>query len=374
LEQAGRPNIIAAPKAAIIIDLIMRSLLDLHSEKPFNRDAVPDGAPAAAVRGVWRCGPTCIRLGSMPNLRQSFQPARRRSGQTRPATIRPGETDRLSGRVRRITAQNPGAMTGPGTNTYLVGGADDLAVIDPGPLLDSHVDALLAAAAGGIRRILVTHTHLDHSPAAARLKAATGAELLGMEPPSEGRQDRTFRPDRVLADGARVAFGDCTLRAIHTPGHASNQLCYLLEEERLLFTGDHIMQGSTVVIDPPDGDMAQYLASLSKLKTETIARLAPGHGFPIDTPDEAIEALLRHRTLRERKIVAKLGVLGTATLQELVPPVYDDVAAGMHPWAARSLLAHLLKLEADGAAVRQGERWRPSATAAEAGAAERPPD
>jgi glyoxylase-like metal-dependent hydrolase (beta-lactamase superfamily II) len=291
----------------------------------------------------------------------------------RETPIQPGRVDRLSARVRRITAPNPGAMTGPGTNTYLVGSNDDVAVIDPGPPVESHVQAILAATGSSIARILVTHTHADHSPAALELKAATGAELIGLAPPSDGHQDLTFRPDRIPADGEQIAFGQSTLRAIHTPGHASNQICYLLEEERMLFTGDHIMQGSTVVINPPDGDMAQYLASLRKLKDVDIACLAPGHGYPIPDPQDTIEKLLRHRALRERKIATKLAALGDATVAELVPAVYDDVAPFMHSMAARSLMAHLLKLEHEGLAGRQGERWRISVRTTDIDAALEPP-
>jgi len=257
----------------------------------------------------------------------------------------PGEPKRLDRLVTRLTAPNPGAMTGPGTNTYLVG-SDQLAVIDPGPALDAHVERILSAGKGKIRWILCTHTHLDHSPAAAALKAATGAQVLGR--PAPAGQDATFRPDRVLEHGERLAVDGATLRAIHTPGHASNHLCYLLEETRMLFTGDHVMQGSTVVINPPDGDMRAYLASLESLLAVDIAIIAPGHGYLIGAPHKEIRRLVAHRLARERKVRLALERLRQASLEQLLPVVYDDVPERMHPWAARSLTAHLDKLVAEG--------------------------
>ena len=265
--------------------------------------------------------------------------------------IQPGMPKRLDRHVTRITAPNPGAMTGPGTNTYLVG-ESEIAVIDPGPALDSHIEKILQAGAGRIRWILTTHTHMDHSPASAALKAATGAQLLGRPAPAGASQDQGYAPDRVLADGERVALGNLHLRAIHTPGHASNHLCYLLEETRMLFTGDHVMQGSTVVINPPDGDMRAYLASLDKLLAENIAIIAPGHGYLIGAPHKEVKRLVAHRLAREAKVAAALGRRGEATLEELVAEVYDDVSPKLHPVALRSLTAHIDKLVAEGR-VRQ---------------------
>ncbi|TAK66135.1 MAG: MBL fold metallo-hydrolase [Betaproteobacteria bacterium] len=271
--------------------------------------------------------------------------------------IIPGAVVRLSDKVRRITAPNPGFMTGPGTNTYLLGAGGDIAVIDPGPAIDAHVEALLAAAGARIRWILVTHTHMDHSPAAALLQAKTGAELVGMPPPPFGNQDQSFRPDRVPAHGERVKLDGCALRVIHAPGHASNQLCYLLEEEKLLFTGDHVMQGSTVVINPPDGDMRVYLDSLRQLQGEDLAWFAPGHGFLMDKPQEVLERLLIHRLMRENKVLKAVRGAGTATPEALLPVVYDDVAPGLHPMASRSLLAHLIKLKAEHKLVEALGKW-----------------
>jgi glyoxylase-like metal-dependent hydrolase (beta-lactamase superfamily II)/8-oxo-dGTP pyrophosphatase MutT (NUDIX family) len=260
--------------------------------------------------------------------------------------IVPEQPKRLDRFVTRITAANPGAMTGPGTNSYLVG-TDELAVIDPGPAIASHVEAILSAGKNKIRWIVCTHTHLDHSPAAALLKAATGAQVIGR--PAPETQDTTFKPDRVLEHGDRVKVGGTALRAIHTPGHASNHLCYLLEETRMLFTGDHVMQGSTVVINPPDGDMRAYLASLDALLAEELAIIAPGHGYLIGAPHKEIRRLIAHRLAREHKVKLALGRLRQASLEQLVPAVYDDVPERMHRWAARSLTAHLDKLVADGA-------------------------
>ena len=276
--------------------------------------------------------------------------------------IIPGVTTRLAPRVRRITAPNPGFMTGPGTNSYLIGDGDDIAVIDPGPPIEAHIQALLDEARGAdgkgrIRWVLTTHTHMDHSPGAAMLKAHTGAELIGLPPPVHGNQDRDFKPDRVPPSDERLAIAGCTLRILHTPGHASNQACYLLEEEKLLFTGDHVMQGSTVVISPPDGDMIIYLESLRAVQTAEADWIAPGHGFLIAEPGKSIERIIAHRLQREAKVLDALQALGGGTLDELVVRVYDDVPAKVHPVASRSLHAHLLKLQADGRATKTGERW-----------------
>ena len=272
--------------------------------------------------------------------------------------IIPGAVVRLSPKLRRITAPNPGVMTGPGTNTYLLGAGAEIAVIDPGPAIEAHVEAVLAAAGGRIRWILVTHTHSDHSPAAALLQARTGAQLMGMPPPPYERQDQSFRPERVLAHGERLQLAGCALRVIHAPGHASNQLCYLLEDEKLLFTGDHVMQGSTVVINPPDGDMGVYLDSLRQLRSEDIAWFAPGHGFLMDKTQEVLERLLIHRMDRENKVLKAMRDAGAATLEQLLPSVYDDVSPRLYPVASRSLLAHLLKLKNEARAEETGAIWR----------------
>ena len=279
------------------------------------------------------------------------------------AQVTPGEPLRLSERVIRLTAANPGVMTGPGTNSYLVGAlsTNEWAVIDPGPADAAHAQALLAAAPGPIRWILVTHTHLDHSPGAALLAAATGAQVLGQRTPHAQWQDQAFEPTRELREGERLALdAGTTLRVVHTPGHASNHLCYVLEEEATLFTGDHVMQGSTVVINPPDGDMAAYLASLRRLRDEfpQLEWLAPGHGFLIANPQRAWNFLIRHREQREAKLLAALGA-EPQTPDALLPVVYDDVPPAKHAAARRSLLAALIKLRAENQAVETpDQRWR----------------
>jgi glyoxylase-like metal-dependent hydrolase (beta-lactamase superfamily II) len=270
--------------------------------------------------------------------------------------IKPGVLTPLRASVARITAPNPGVMTGPGTNTYIVGDRE-LAVIDPGPDIASHVETIRAAVGDRLKWILCTHTHRDHSPAARALKAATGANIAGRECAQDGRQDEWFCPDRVLGDGDRVEFAGVTLRAVHTPGHASNHLCYFFESQQLLFTGDHIMQGSTVVIGPPDGDMQAYLVSLEKLLAMDIAAIAPGHGQIIETPHDEVRKLIAHRLKREAKVAAALAQRKPASLDDLVPLAYDDVSERLYPVAKRSLHAHLIKLEREGKAMETAVGW-----------------
>jgi len=271
-------------------------------------------------------------------------------------TIRPGEVYTVSPLVRRLTAPNPGVMTGPGTNAYIVGN-DTLALIDPGPAIEEHIEALLRLVGTRLRWILCTHTHLDHSPAASAIARATRAQRIGMPPPQDGRHDAGFAPDWAMRDGERLQTPEFTLHAVHTPGHASNHLCYLLEEERTLFTGDHVMQGSTVVIGPPDGSMSAYLASLEKVAQLPLDRFAPGHGSVIENPQEEVRRLIRHRLGREQKVLSALRTLGRGDTASLVALAYDDVSPKLHPVAQRSLAAHLLKLEEDGLAQRRGEQW-----------------
>ncbi len=284
------------------------------------------------------------------------------------AELLPGRAVRLSAHVVRVTAPNPGPMTGPGTNSYLLGSGNAWTVIDPGPVSAPHLQALLAAAPGRIERILVTHTHLDHSPGARALAQATGAPVFGRRPRHPEGQDPSFEPARELAAGERLRLCDdpgarVTLRVIHTPGHASNHLCYLFEEEKLLFTGDQVMQGSTVVINPPDGDMQAYLDALKALQGEDLEWLAPGHGFLVGDPSGVLRDLIAHRLRREAKVHAALaaatsGARATIPIDALLPQVYDDVTPTLHPVARRSLLAHLLKLQADGRALQhEGEAW-----------------
>ena len=275
----------------------------------------------------------------------------------KPEEIVPGRVVRLNDLVRRVTAPNPGMMTGPGTNTYLIG-TDQIALIDPGPESAVHLAAMLDAAGGRLKWILCTHTHLDHSPGARALKAETGAQVLGFGTvPDDGRQDTAFVPDRTLREGDRLDCGAFQLRAVHTPGHASNHLCYLLGQQKTLFTGDHIMQGSTVVISPPDGDMIAYLKSLERLLALDLAALAPGHGHVIEKPHDEVRRLIAHRTKRERKVLDALGKKSPATLDDLLPLVYDDVSPGIHPVARRSLHAHLIKLVDEGRVRQSADVW-----------------
>ena len=271
----------------------------------------------------------------------------------------PGIPWRLSARVRRLVAPNPGPMTGPGTNTYLLGD-DEVVVLDPGPAIDSHIDAILAAGEGRIRYVLCTHTHPDHSPAWHAVAAATGATVVGALPGGDDHQDETFTPDLTLAHDAILQTAELTLRALHTPGHVSNHYCFLLEEERMLFAGDHIMNGSTVVIIPPGGDMQAYIASLKMLLDYPVDIIAPGHGELIDDSRGEIERLVAHRLGRERKVMAGLRQLGEADMDALVAVVYDDVDPSLHPWAKMSMEAHLIKLEREGHVVRGGHAWHAS--------------
>jgi glyoxylase-like metal-dependent hydrolase (beta-lactamase superfamily II) len=286
--------------------------------------------------------------------RHSFYSSERRLGVV--SSFPYGVPVELTPRVRRLTAPNPGPMTGPGTNTYLLG-KEQIAVVDPGPAIDSHIDAILAAVGDRLCWVFVTHTHGDHSPAAQAIVAATGAELVGNIIENDGFQDTTFIDARPVADGECVATDEFTLRAVHTPGHVSNHVCYLVEADRMLLTGDHVMAGSTVVIIPPAGDMADYIRSLERMLDYDLRHLAPGHGNLIDTPHAEIRHLIAHRLKREQKVIDALAAVGPCPLSALLPVVYDDVAGHLHEMAAKSLHAHLLKLVADGRVHLDGRDW-----------------
>ncbi|MBQ0937766.1 MBL fold metallo-hydrolase [Ideonella paludis] len=261
----------------------------------------------------------------------------------------------LSPRITRVTCNNGSVMTGPGTNTYLIAepGSAEVTVLDPGPDdadTAAHLQAVMAAVGPRrVARIVVTHTHKDHSPAAQALKALTGAPLVGLAALNPEWQDTAFQPDHSALDGDVLTLGAHThLQAVHTPGHAANHLCWLLQEEETLFTGDHIMQGSTVVINPPDGDMSAYFRSLERLLTMALRWFAPGHGFLMAEPHAEVRKLLAHRRAREAKVLAALQASGPSTAVALVPAVYGDVPVQRHGIAARSLTAHLLKLAGEG--------------------------
>jgi glyoxylase-like metal-dependent hydrolase (beta-lactamase superfamily II) len=273
-----------------------------------------------------------------------------------------GETVQLTPLIRRVVAENPGPFTFYGTGTYIVGrGA--VAVIDPGPLLPSHFAALRKALEGErVTHILVTHTHLDHSPLARPLQQATGAPILGFGPHGtlggvEVGADLEFRPDVALRDGERVAGEGWTFEAIHTPGHAANHLCFALEEENALFCGDQVMGWSTTVVAPPDGDMALYMQALERLAARPEAPFYPTHGNPIRDPRQHVAALIQHRLERRAKVLAALDATPRAPA-ELVPPVYGPTLdPRLIGGAAASLLAHLIELKDEGLVVEMPRGW-----------------
>jgi glyoxylase-like metal-dependent hydrolase (beta-lactamase superfamily II) len=274
-----------------------------------------------------------------------------------------GRLEQVSGLIRRIVAPNPGPFTFLGTGTYVVG-RGEVAVIDPGPDLPTHVEALLAALAGErVTHILVTHTHLDQSPAAAALKAATGAPTLGFGPhgatgeTGEAGADLAFMPDRRLADGEAVEGPGWRLEALHTPGHASNHLCFALPQESAFFSGDQVMGWSTTVIAPPDGDMSDYMASLARLSARADAIYWPTHGGPIRDPRAHLRELIEHRQARRAAILAALAG-GPATTYELVARIYVGLDPRLTWAAAQSVLAHLLELAGSGLAREEDGAWR----------------
>lgn len=274
------------------------------------------------------------------------------------AALIPGEATSIAPHAWRVLGRNPGMMTGPGTNSYLLGD-HALTVIDPGPVDEEHTHALLAAAqriGRPIEQILVTHTHRDHSPGAVALAEATGAKLLGPTVPDDGLQDETWRAERVLEHGEKLDCGGVTVEVIATPGHVGNHLCYLMIDQALLFTGDHLIQGSTVVIAPPSGSMAAYMQSLRRLENYAIDRMAPGHGDIIDDPAAAVAHTLAHRGERENKVFAALNTT-PATVQEMVSRVYADVPAFLHGVACLSLEAHLIKLRDEGRVKHEDGKW-----------------
>jgi glyoxylase-like metal-dependent hydrolase (beta-lactamase superfamily II) len=264
-----------------------------------------------------------------------------------------GRCDRVSPLIRRVTANNPGPFTFLGTGTYIVG-AGEVAVIDPGPDLPEHLDAVLKAIEGeSVSHILVTHHHSDHSPLARPLAALTGAKVWGCAvhkaPAAEGSvrleagHDLAFAPDVSICEGALIKGDGWTIEAIPTPGHTSNHICYALREENALFSGDHVMGWSTTVITPPDGDMGDYLRSLDLVKSYGFATLWPTHGPPIREVGPFIDAYIAHRREREVQILARLAD-GETRIKVMVPTLYAAVDQRLWPAAAHSVLAHMLEL------------------------------
>lgn len=268
--------------------------------------------------------------------------------------------------VRRVLARNPSPFTYTGTQTYLVGDGGDVAVIDPGPDEAEHLDALIEAVGDAkVSAILCTHTHRDHSPAAAPLAKRTGAPIIGCAaltlqddgPRADAAFDPTYRPDRVLADGEAVSGDGWTLVAVATPGHTSNHLCFALPETGALFTGDHVMGWSTSVISPPDGDMTAYLESLGKLYDRLQDRIYfPAHGPCVEKPRQLVRGMIGHRRQREKQILRQIEA-GHRLIAEMVPHMYKGVDERLWPAAGRSVLAHLVDLERRDVVSRLGEEW-----------------
>lgn len=278
-----------------------------------------------------------------------------------------GDAIAVSPMITRVLAPNPGPFTFKGTGVYIVGSGTDAAIIDPGPDLPEHVEALKRALAGRrLTHILVTHTHADHSPAAAPLKAWSGARTYGFGPHGSGRDDgprleeggdRDFVPDVRVKDGDVIAGDGFTFDCVFTPGHTSNHMCFALREEKALFTGDHVMGWSTTVVTPPDGDMADYMASLRKLLARDDEILWPTHGGPVKDPKPFLQAYIDHRLARERQILAAIGD-GLDTIPAMVARMYADVDKRLHPAAARSVEAHLIQLVGEGRVTKTETRYR----------------
>ncbi|MBK5263770.1 MAG: MBL fold metallo-hydrolase [Alphaproteobacteria bacterium] len=277
-----------------------------------------------------------------------------------------GELMRLTPLVARVLAPNPSPFTFTGTQTYLVG-EQDVAVIDPGPNESAHLDALLRGIAGRpVRAIMCTHTHRDHSPASGPLGEKTGARIIGCAPlvldddgpRADAAFDRDYTPNAILSDGEQVKGNGWTLEAVATPGHTSNHLCFALNEEKALFTGDHVMGWSTSVISPPDGDMAAYMASMQKLLGRKDAVYYPAHGEPVDRPQRWVRSMMGHRKHREGQILRHLRAHDAISIPEMVEKMYKGVDPRLHGAAGRSVLAHLIDLQARNLVVSEKDRWK----------------
>ena len=276
-----------------------------------------------------------------------------------------GTAEQLEPLVRRVLAPNPSPYTYTGTQTYLVGAGADVAVIDPGPAEDAHLAAIRSAVGSArIAAILCTHTHRDHSPAAAPLAAQTGAPIIGCaplamaddHPRADAPFDFAYAPDRVLADGEALVGDGWTLRALATPGHVANHLCFALEESGALFTGDHVMGWSTSVVVPPEGDMADYLASLDRLQSREDRIYYPAHGPAIDNPRQLVRGMIGHRRQRENQI-RRLLEAGPQRIAEMVPVMYKGLDPRLNGAAQGSVWAHLEDLARRGLARREGDIW-----------------
>lgn len=274
--------------------------------------------------------------------------------------------EQLKPGIGRLLAPNPSAFTFTGTQSYLIGD-DEVAVIDPGPDLPEHIDALVEAIAGRpVAAILCTHTHRDHSPAASPLAQASRAPIIGCAPLSlesvgpraDAAFDGDYAPDRVLADGETVEIDGRAVTAVATPGHTSNHLCFAYGDA--LFTGDHVMGWSTTVVVPPDGDMAAYMASLDKLRQRDDRIYYPAHGPPVTNPRQLVRGLIGHRLQRERQILSRLDA-GDRMIPEIVANAYPGLDPRLVPAAGGTVLAHLVDLERRGLVVSEGETWIPAA-------------
>ena len=296
-----------------------------------------------------------------------------------PDSIRAGETEQHEPLVRRVLAPNPSPYTYTGTQTWLVGAGGDIAIIDPGPCGsgqsigdpadidgEGHVDAILRAVDGRrVAAILCTHTHRDHSPAAAPLKLATGAPIIGCAPlvlkddgpRADSAFDPDYAPDRILSDGEQIAGDGWTLEAVATPGHTSNHICYALVESGALFTGDHVMKWSTSVVSPPDGDMSDYMASLQKLYDREDRIYYPAHGPAVENPRQLVRGMIGHRRQRERQIMNLLES-GEGHIPDMVAAMYKGLDPRLTGAAGRSVLAHLVDLQNRGQATVSENRWQ----------------
>jgi glyoxylase-like metal-dependent hydrolase (beta-lactamase superfamily II) len=296
-----------------------------------------------------------------------------------PDSIQAGETEQHEPLVRRVLAPNPSPYTFTGTQTWLVGAGSEIAVIDPGPAGsglsigdpkdmngEGHVEAIMRAVGHAkVTAIMCTHTHRDHSPAAAPLKGLTGAPIIGCAPlaiaddgpRADSAFDPDYAPDRILSDGEQISGEGWTIEAVATPGHTSNHLCFALLESGALFTGDHVMKWSTSVVSPPDGDMAAYMASLQKLYEREDRVYYPAHGPAVENPKQLVRGMIGHRRMRERQILGLLET-GPQLIPDMVTEMYKGLDTRLKGAAGRSVLAHLVDLEKQGRVTLAGEAWQ----------------